>query len=89
MGSLKKILRSVPGIDTVERQWFSDVWVTFNYKGIPCVVWEPFGDNSELWVGPGDVEACTTDFSPVEEAFRRHRGPALQFLARVRGNSNG
>lgn len=38
------------------RRWFSadEIHVRFSFAGELFVVWEPYGDNSRLWVGPDD-----------------------------------
>ncbi len=71
MASLKRILKSVPEVEAVKRQWFSEVWIKFRYRGVACIVWEAFGDNSRLWIGPEDGKSCVLDFSSLEATFRR------------------
>ena len=74
-GPLFRILRSVPGVTHVRRNWFRDDRVLFNFRGVAAVVNEPWGDNSRYWIGPADPEAFPQiDISPLHEAFRRYRG---------------
>jgi len=80
-GPLFRILRSVPGVTDVRRNWFKDDRVLFNYRGVPAVVNEPWGDNSRYWVGLEDPDASpTVDISPIHEAFRRYRGVAAMSI---------
>ena len=50
----------VPGTAVTQtRRWSSadEVHVRFNFQGVRFVIWEPYGDNSRLWVGPDEAEA--------------------------------
>ena|SRR5436190_1186069 len=50
-------VRRVKGCEVLKtRSMFSaeEVHVRFSFAGKQFVVWEPFGDNSHLWVGPLD-----------------------------------
>jgi hypothetical protein len=72
---LFKLLRSVPGVTDVRRNWFSDDRVTFNFHGRRAVVNEPWGDNSRYWIGLEDADAPPQlDLTPIHEAFSRYRG---------------
>lgn len=72
---LLRLLRSVPGVTDVRRNWFKDDRVTFNFHGKPAVVSEPWGDNSRYWVGLQEPDASPEiDISPIQEAFKRYRG---------------
>lgn len=56
---IAKYVRRIKGCDVVgTRRWFSadEVHVRFSFSGKRFIVWEPFGDNSRLWVGPEDGE---------------------------------
>ena len=70
-----KLLRKVPGVTDVQRQWFNDDRVTFKYHGKEAVVNEPWGDNSRYWVGLQDPDASPEiDISPLLHAFQQYRG---------------
>lgn len=70
-----KLLRSVPGVTDVRRNWFKDDRVTFKFHGKAAVVNEPWGDNSRYWVGLEDPDASIDlDIASIHEAFRRYRG---------------
>jgi hypothetical protein len=72
---LFKLLRSVPGVTDVRRNWFNDDRVTFKFYGKHAVVNEPYGDNSRYWVGLEDPDASPEiDIGPIHEAFRRYNG---------------
>ncbi|WP_152521700.1 hypothetical protein [Marinimicrobium sp. LS-A18] len=56
---IAKYIRRIKGCEVVgTRRWFSadEVHVHFLFSGKRFIVWEPFGDNSRLWVGPEDGE---------------------------------
>ena len=68
------ILRSVPGITEVKRNWFKDDRVTFKFHGEDGVVNEPWGDNSRYWVGLNSAnESCELSIEPIEAAFSAYR----------------
>jgi hypothetical protein len=72
---LLKLLRGVPGVTEVKRQWFNDDRVAFKFHGKEAVVNEPWGDNSRYWVGLQDPDtSLEIDIAPIHEAFRRYRG---------------
>ncbi len=72
---LFKLLRSVPGVTDVRRNWFNDDRVSFNFHGREAVVNEPWGDNSRYWVGLKDPDSPPElDIAPIHEAFKRYRG---------------
>ena len=69
---LVRLLRAVPGVTDVRRQWFNDDRVVFNFHGREAVVHEPFGDNSRYWIGLQDPDGSPDiDITPLHEAFRR------------------
>jgi len=74
---LLALLRGVPGVTDVQRQWFSDHGdpVTFKFHGEDAVVNELWGDNSRYWIGLQDPDASPDiDITPILEAFQRYRG---------------
>lgn len=74
-GSLRKLLREVPGVAEVRRQWFNDDRIKFMFHGKPAVVNEPWGDNSRYWVGLEEPDAFPdVDITPIHEAFKSYRG---------------
>jgi hypothetical protein len=72
---LFKILRSVPGVTDVRRNWFNEDRITFKFHGRAAVVNEPWGDNSRYWIGLTDPAAANEiDVAPIHEAFSRYSG---------------
>jgi hypothetical protein len=73
------LLRRIDGVtDVARRPPFSresEVHVRFNYKGHPCMVWEPYGDNSRYWIGPESDAVFDEDMAQVEIAFAAYRPP--------------
>jgi hypothetical protein len=78
-----RILSSVDGVANVEvRRPFSafrEVHVRFTYADVPCIVSEPYGDNSRYWIGSGEG-AQPIDARPLEEAFKRYEPPFYRRL---------
>ena len=64
-----RLLRSVSGVENVKRNWFNDDRISFTFRGRPCVVNEPWGDNSRFWIGPATPDP-ELDMAPVNDAFR-------------------
>ncbi len=63
-GGIAKFIHRIKGCEIVGKQrWFSanEVHVRFSFSGKRFIVWEPFGDNSRLWVGPQDGETVTPE----------------------------
>lgn len=74
LGRLKDVLSEVPGVSNIRDNDLSDEnRLEFEFQEIPCVVWEPFGDNSHYWVGPKDPESSTIDMSDVHAAILNHQ----------------
>jgi hypothetical protein len=70
-----KLLRSIPGVTEVRRNWFNQDRIVFRFHGKAAVVNEPWGDNSRYWVGLVDPDASPEiNIAPIHEAFRRYRG---------------
>jgi hypothetical protein len=84
------VLSDIPGVSQVAvRPLFgesSDTHVRFLVHDQPCVVWEPFGDNSRYWIGGDEDSKAGTppkqlDVSIIENAFAAYRPPLVeQFL---------
>lgn len=81
---LTELLRRVDGVSSLcLRRPFTgagDVRATFQYRGRPFVILEPFGDNSRYWVGPEDQAAEKLDISAIEEVLRYYRLSAVERL---------
>ena len=63
-GGIAKYVRRIKGCDVIgTRRLLSadEVHVRFSFSGNRFIVWEPFGDNSRLWVGPEDGEVVPPD----------------------------
>jgi hypothetical protein len=72
---LLNLLRSIDGVTDVRRRWFSDDRITFNYRGEPAVVHEPWGDNGRYWIGFQKPELSSEiDITFLHEAFKAFRG---------------
>jgi hypothetical protein len=69
---MRRILESVSGVTEFKRHWFNEERYTFTYLGVPCVVWEPWGDNSRYWIGPRPKDD-SIDMAKINEAFRQYR----------------
>lgn len=73
LGGVEKVLRSVEGVEIVRRRRFlqlpTDIHFEFRFRGVDCVVWEPWGDSSEYVVAQSD-DTEPVDLSPIESAFR-------------------
>jgi hypothetical protein len=58
--SVARYFSGIPGVTvTFVRRMFQfgeDVHARFEYSGRRFVVWEPWGDNSRLWVGPDEQD---------------------------------
>lgn len=80
-GSLLKLLKSVPGVTDVKRNWFNDDRVSFKFHGKEAVVHEPWGDNNRYWVGfKVPDESQNLDITPLHEAFKHFQGfPVVTF----------
>jgi hypothetical protein len=78
------VLKGIEGVTDVQlRGSFltsDDVRVAFLFSGHPCLVWEPFGDNSRYWIGPEDLDGREPDMSLVRAAFEGYRPPFLRDL---------
>ena len=86
---LFKILRSVQGVTDVRRNHFNDDRVSFLYLGEPCVVNEPWGDNSRYWVGPREAGTSLLNFSPINHAFQSHQGTLARVWSTLRTADRG
>lgn len=77
--AVAQVLRGTECVTDVEqRRVFSrdsEIRVKFKYQGHPCVVWEPYGDNSRYWIGPESNDTHAIDLAPVERAFVDYRPP--------------
>jgi hypothetical protein len=84
------LLCEVEHVSDVERRKIfsgaADVHLSFRYKGQPYIVWEPCGDSSRYWIGPGPETERDTDITPIETVFRGYRPP---FHRAILGNIPG
>ena len=86
---LFKILRSVQGVTDVRRNYFNDDRLSFQYLGEPCVINEPWGDNSRYWVGPREAAASSLNLASVNQAFQANRGTLARLWSILRGPASG
>jgi hypothetical protein len=84
MGAIRRILRSVDGVTSIERQFRSDDRLTFRFNGVPCVVYEPWGDNSRYLIGPREAKDHGFDVAPIHDAFARYQSPLVRLWMRIR-----
>ena len=79
---IERLIRAIPGVSEVSRRPLftspSDVHLTFSYRGIACVVWEPFGDNSRYWIGPKEATDRAADVNAIETVFRDYKPSVLK-----------
>ena len=77
--AVARLLVQVDGVTDIERRRpfsrSSDVHVRFKHRGHPCIVLEPYGDNSRYWIGPECPETYPQDMREVESAFDSYSPP--------------
>ena len=77
--AVARLLQQAASVSEVKRRrLFSgdgDVLVRFKHLGHPCIVWEPYGDNSRYWVGPENPEVFPEDLREVERVFDDYSPP--------------
>jgi hypothetical protein len=82
--AVAQVLRLTEGVTEVDRRRLfsrdSEVHVKFKYRGQPCIVWEPYGDNSRYWIGPESTDVFAGDMTSVEKAFAHYRPPLHRTL---------
>lgn len=78
------LLAEVDGVSDVKpRKMFlnsSDLYVEFQYRGQPYIVWEPYGDSSRYWIGPKDEMNDVGDITAIEEVFKSYRPSFFRML---------
>jgi len=57
-----------------------DIRIEFKYLGRDYIVWEPFGDNSQYWIGPRNPDEGVDEIIGVEDIFKRYRPPLHRVL---------
>lgn len=82
--SLHKLLRSTEGVTEVRRNLWNDDRFTFLYRGVPCVVHEPWGDSSRYWIGPKSAEGSDLDIRALHQAFQNFQGVFAQLWSELR-----
>ena len=70
---LLSIMRSVPGVADVRRQYFNEDRIRFVYLGVECVINEPWGDNSRYWIGPKSPDNSSINVAPINSALQNHQ----------------
>jgi hypothetical protein len=65
----------------VKRQYFNEDRASFKYRGVACIVNEPFGDNSRYWVGPAEPSKTPIDMRPINSAFEHYMNPIARAWA--------
>jgi len=59
---MSRFIQRIKGSEMLQiRSLFSadEIHVRFKFAGVKFIVWEPYGDNSRLWVGPDDDESVS------------------------------
>lgn len=84
IGTILNILKAVPGVSEVKRVYMREERMVFRFHGEPCVVWEPFGDNSRYWIGPESAGSSIADLGPLHQAFVSYQSPLARLLSHVR-----
>lgn len=70
-----RILRSIPDVENVRRQFRRDDRIVFTFRGREAAVHEPFGDNSRYWVGLQEPDHWPeVDIWPLHKAFSNYSG---------------
>jgi hypothetical protein len=76
-----EVLRRIEGVaDVRPRTLFArppDVRIRFTYRGTDCMVWEPFGDNSRLWIGPYEDRVRNVSMDEIERTMAQYAPPSL------------
>jgi hypothetical protein len=73
---LKRLIGEVPDVSNVKfGQLFGEDPLEFEYRGVPCIVWEPFGDNDHYWVGPSNPDQTKLDISEIQRAVESYYPP--------------
>ena len=79
--SIAKLLHELSDIKSIKMQKLftnTEYRIEFVYKGIDCVVWEPFGDNSRYWIGPRSPEKDKVDIQKIQTLFDSYRPNSLR-----------
>lgn len=82
--AIARLLQQAAGISEVKiRRLFSsdgDVPIRFKHGVHPCMVWEPYGDNSRYWVGPENAESFNDNLLEVKRVFDEYSLPAYRAM---------
>jgi len=92
------LLRSHDGVsDIQQRRLFRgpmDLHLRFRFRGVPFILWEPYGDSGRYWIGPANEQQAHPDVADLQTTFDRYDPPflrkalaylvALKFLAPAR-----
>ena len=81
---IRAILRAVPAVADVELARDCEDRLRFRFHERPCLVTEPYGDNSRYWIGIENADdPLGLDLGPVERAFIENKGVITKLLGRV------
>ncbi len=80
--TLRGLLSRHHGVSSISRKTSAfkgkECLLSFTFREVSLVVWEPFGDSSRYWVGPEVPEDARADLlEEVERLFRDYRPPLL------------
>lgn len=82
--TLVDLIRSVEGVsDVTVRRRLSlsgEKRASFRFRGVECLIVEPWGDGPEYWIGPAHDGVATPDLSPILARLRAHRPPRYRKL---------
>jgi len=83
IGSIIRILRSVPGVSEVCRVRGGAERIKFLLDHEKFVIFEPYGDNSRYWIVPEDPSESAVDQANLHHAFAAYRNPLAKHVSSI------
>ena len=81
LGITRNILMNNPEISNIKLFRWSltsgDKRITFRFRDIDYVIYEPFGDNSDYFVEPVDSKLGEVDLTDIQLLFEEYKPPIL------------
>jgi len=87
IGSIVRILRSVPGVSEVRRVRGGAERIKFLLDHEKFVILEPYGDSSRYWIVPEGPSESTADQTKLHHAFAAYRNPLVRYVSGIFGRS--
>ena len=78
--TIRRILRSVDGVSSVRRKFFSADRLVFDYCGVTWAVGKPWGAKERYWIGPENLDSPSTNVHQLHHAFLNYRSGALRLV---------